>query len=61
MMEKPNCYQCTYRDKLIGDAHSQCSNRRAKVKGNSHGINSGWFNHPYNFDSVWLVSCNGFK
>ena len=30
------------------------------VKGNPHGIRSGWFNHPYNFDPVWLEECNGF-
>ena len=32
-----------------------------KVKGNPYGIKSGWFNHPYNFDPVWLEKCNGFK
>lgn len=32
-----------------------------KVKGNSHGINSGWFNHPNNFDPIWLEECDGFK
>jgi len=24
------------------------------------GIRKGWFNWPWNFDPVWLVSCNGF-
>ena len=32
-----------------------------KVKGDEHGINSGWFNHPLNFDPVWLEECDGFK
>ena len=32
-----------------------------KVKGNQHGISSGWFNHPLNFDPVWLEECNGFE
>lgn len=32
-----------------------------KVKGNEHGIRSGWFNHPLNFDPTWLEECNGFK
>ncbi len=30
------------------------------VVGNEHGIKSGWFNHPFNFDPTWLVSCDGF-
>lgn len=32
-----------------------------KVTGNPHGIRSGWFNWPYNFDPVWLESCTGFE
>lgn len=31
------------------------------VTGNKHGIDSGWFNWPINFDPVWLDSCDGFK
>jgi hypothetical protein len=31
------------------------------VKGNPHGIKKGWFNHPFNFDPVWLIECSGFK
>jgi len=31
------------------------------VKGNPHGIKSGWFMHPINFDPVWLEECNGFE
>lgn len=30
------------------------------VKGNEHGIKSGWFNHPWNFDPTWLEECTGF-
>ena len=32
-----------------------------KVKGNEYGIRSGWFNHPLNFDPVWLEECDGFE
>ncbi len=32
-----------------------------KVKGNPHGIKNGWFNHPLNFDPVWLEECDGFE
>ncbi len=31
------------------------------IKGNAHGIESGWFNWPYNFDPVWLDGCDGFE
>jgi hypothetical protein len=31
------------------------------VKGNSHGIRNGWFNHPFDFNPVWLEECTGFK
>jgi len=31
------------------------------VKGNPHGIERGWFNHPWNFDPVWLEECTGFE
>ena len=30
------------------------------IKANYHGIKSGWFNFPFNFDPVWLEECNGF-
>ena len=30
------------------------------IKGNPHGIRSGWFFWPANFDPTWLESCNGF-
>lgn len=30
------------------------------IKANAHGIMSGWFNWPWNFDPVWLENCNGF-
>ena len=31
------------------------------VKGNENGIRHGWFQHPFNFDPVWLEECTGFK
>jgi hypothetical protein len=30
------------------------------VTGNPHGISNGWFHWPFNFDPIWLVSCDGF-
>ena len=60
-MKKPNCYECKYRGEVAGSAHSQCKNLNAKVKGSPHGIKSGWFLWPFNFDPVWLENCDGFK
>ncbi len=31
------------------------------ITGNPHGIRSGWFMWPANFDPIWLNNCNGFK
>ena len=60
-MKKPDCYKCKYRREVPGDAHSRCACATAKVKGDPHGIRSGWFLWPWNFDPVWLISCTGFK
>lgn len=60
-MSKPNCYECVHRLGLPGNAHSRCNNHAANVKGNAHGIRSGWFMWPVNFDPTWLESCDGFS
>lgn len=31
------------------------------IKANPHGIFSGWFAWPCNFDPTWLEACNGFE
>ncbi len=31
------------------------------VVGDPHGIRMGWFAWPWNYDPVWLVSCDGFE
>jgi hypothetical protein len=30
------------------------------IRGHPHGVVQGWFLWPFNFDPVWLESCNGF-
>lgn len=30
------------------------------VAGLDQGIDRGWFAHPFNFDPVWLVACDGY-
>lgn len=34
---------------------------KINIKANPHGIRSGWFNWPYDFDPVWLISCEGYE
>ena len=60
-MEKPNCYNCRWRHELPGDEHSGCANNRAHVTGDIHAVKAGWFFWPYNFDPVWLLTCDGFE
>ena len=56
------CYECKYRKELDWSAHSKCTKApRPKVKGNKHGIRSGWFYFPVNFDPVWLEECDSFE
>ncbi len=31
------------------------------IKANSHGVKSGWFNFPFDFDPTWLENCDGFE
>lgn len=74
---KPNCYECIHRRTVPGDAHSECAHPITEPFGaasgivgmgdvlgivaNPHGVRSGWFLWPVNFDPVWLESCNGFE
>jgi len=61
MDEKPNCYACKWRRDLPGDCHSRCLNLSAHVTGHLHGIRRGWFLWPFDFDPVWLITCDGFE
>lgn len=35
--------------------------KKLNIRSNPHGIRSGWFMWPVNFDPVWLENCDGFK
>jgi len=35
--------------------------KKLHIKGNPHGIRSGWFMWPANFDPVWLQNCTGYE
>ena len=68
MSERPNCYDCKHRGEVPGSAHSRCKHPLAfeagadklNVSGNSIGIRRGWFNWPFDYDSNFLLSCDGF-
>lgn len=52
-----------YIDALIGFISGENIEaiKKLKIKGNLHGIKSGWFMWPVNFDPTWLENCEGFK
>ena len=61
----PKCKQGS--DSILGlmsalsGGHAPQIKTGLKVVGSPQGIRGGWFNHPFNFDPVWLESCNGFE
>lgn len=59
-LQGPLCYSCKHRRDLPGDTHSSCVNWNATVEGDPTGIKKGWFAHPFNFDPVWLKTCDEF-
>ncbi len=40
---------------------SSAAMKRLNVSGDRHGIQSGWFMWPLNFDPTWLISCDGYE
>lgn len=34
--------------------------RKLNIEADPHGVRSGWFMWPMNFDPVWLKNCDGF-
>jgi hypothetical protein len=55
------CFKCKHKRSIPGDCHIECANKQAKVVGHEIGKKKGWFFWPFNFDPVWLVSCDGFE
>lgn len=55
------CYSCTGRRSIPGDCHIQCATPDPSMLGNTHGIRSGWFMYPWNFDPTWKITkCNNY-
>jgi len=63
------CYTCKHRMDVVGSAHSQCAaglkaimagstDPMPNVVGADRGIICGWFFYPFNYDPVWLDSCD---
>jgi hypothetical protein len=70
-MTTHNCYTCLHREDLAGDAHSQCSEGlkqclsglpksevTIRVSLDPHGVRNGWAMWPFNFDPIWITTCN---
>jgi len=63
-LPKEKCYACKYRGTLPGDCHSCCKHpvaEKLNIMANESGIRGGWFTCPANLDTIWLISCDGFK
>ncbi len=41
-------------------APSSDAAKELNITASAHGINSGWFSWPFNFDPMWLNTCDGF-
>ena len=46
---------------LFMAGHSEMNIKQIHIRGNTHGVRSGWFIWPMNFDPVWLEICSGFE
>lgn len=45
---------------MISQTHSIAA-QELEIQANAHGVRSGWFMWPANFDPCWLENCNGFE
>jgi len=62
MVSSTNCYKCKYLRKIPGNCHIQCSKPDVDMTGDTHGIRSGWFFYPINFDPVWMTKeCSNYE
>ena len=56
------CYQCTNKRLVPGDAHIKCIDPDPEMTGAQRGISKGWFLYPSCFDPVWKTKmCSNFK
>lgn len=56
------CYSCEHRRNNPGDCHISCAKPDPEMTGNEHGIKSGWFLYPLNYDPVWKTkACSNYE
>jgi len=56
------CRQCVHRRNIPGDCHISCANPDPEMTGSEHGMRSGWFMYPFNYDPVWgKKECSNFE
>ena len=51
-----NCHNCKSKRPVPGDCHITCADPDVTLTGDQHGIDSGWFFYPFNFDPIWKTS-----
>lgn len=57
-----DCYNCIHRRTVPGSCHSACAKPDPDMTGHKHGIQSGWFMYPFNFDPAWgTKDCANFE
>ncbi len=61
------CRKCAYKNNIAGDAHVSCGldwdkSEHNPPQANQHGIDSGWYMFPVNFDPIWQETpCQEFS
>lgn len=55
-----NCRECIWRIEQPHTHHLACRNIQADVHVNKHGYENGWATWPWNFDPIWITSCDAF-
>ncbi len=56
------CWYCKNKRAVSGNTHIKCVKPDAKMTGNNHGIEEGWFMYPFLFDPVWKTKrCSNFE
>jgi len=45
---------------IFATGKSEFMTSKIHVRGNTHGVRSGWFMWPLNFDPTWLEICTGY-
>jgi len=56
------CWSCQHKRDLTGNCHISCAKPDHDMTGDSHGINSGWFCYPYDYDPIWKTTlCTNYK